>query len=205
MAPGRGHILDPLNCVLVPCPQTGSIRELSSLHWPPFFSISERRLRAHLLYKMGCKNLERFIDPAGNRSAACLDGNKLSFKESFHRSHTMSSVPGTPGWLRNTGNLTQQALTSSPSSPPTSKTRSSRTMLVSDSLLPRAPGSAVPCPGHLILRAEKHLEAMLLVTRPPHSPLDTGEGVVDPAFWLCWRKGQRAFSLNWGVGYSVCS
>lgn len=148
---------------------------------------------------MGCKNPKRCVDPARNRSADC-DGNRLSFKETpcSCSSHTASSIAGTPDWLRNTGNLTQPALISSPSSPPTSKIRSSRIMLVSDSPATKSPQKCCPLSkASQILRAEKHLEAMWLVIRPPTSPL--------APFWLCRSKGQQAFSLNWRVGGGVCS
>lgn len=53
----------------------------------------------------------------------------------------MPSLPGTPNWLRDTGSPTLRALTSSPSSQPTSKTPSSRTMRVSDPPRDAWPGS----------------------------------------------------------------
>lgn len=56
----------------------------------------------------------------------------------------MPSLPGTPNWLRDTGNPTPRALTSSPSSRPTSKTPSSRKMQVSD-----PPRDAWPGPVHV--------------------------------------------------------
>lgn len=100
----------------------------------------------------------------------------------------MYSIPGTPNWLQNIGSPTRQASTSSPSSLPTSKTQSLKTTLVSDSRPLGAPGSAVPCPGHLRYSGQGSTwnQRRLLVI--PHTPLDIGDGAVDPAFCLVQVK-----------------
>lgn len=63
-------------------------------------------------------------------------------------------------------------------------------MLVSDTLSPSLPGSAILCPGHLGYSGQRSTweHCCLLFI-----PVDTGEGLVDPAFWPVQEK--RPMSL----------